>query len=81
MALQVRGSKNEKLSFRTALKVELARAELTHAELAMRLGVAPTTLSTWLRAAHPAPADLAERIERSLHLRRGTLAFCDGGTP
>lgn len=72
MAHQTDG-KNENDVFRRALRVELARAELTHADLAARLGVAPTTLSTWLRAAHPAPPDLSQRIERALRLRRGAL--------
>lgn len=73
MAQRIRRTSNEKLPFRTALRVELARVELTHADLAVKLGVAPTTLSTWLRGAHPPPPDLTERIERALRLPTGRL--------
>lgn len=61
-------------TFRTTLAIELARAGLTQSELAATLGVPSTTLSDWLREAHPGPADLRTRIERALRLRRGALA-------
>jgi DNA-binding transcriptional regulator YdaS (Cro superfamily) len=60
-------------TFRTTLAVELARAGRTQTELAVLLGVPPTTLSTWLTGAHPAPVNLASRIECTLGLRRGLL--------
>ena len=56
-----------------AVAVELARCGLTQGSLARRLKVPPTTLSTWLTAAHPAPPDLPDRIERALRLTPGTL--------
>ena len=59
---------------RRTLRVELARRDLTQTRLAGMLGVPPTSLSTWLSGAHPAPADLASRIETALGLSRGALA-------
>ena len=38
------------------------------------IGEPPSTLSTWLHGAAPAPEDLAERIEAALDLKRGSLA-------
>ena len=64
---------NNRTAFRAVLSVELARAGMRQRDLAARMGVAPTTLSTWLNGAHPAPTDLAERIERALALRLGAL--------
>ena len=57
----------------TAVRIALAQAGLTQADLARRLGIPSTTLSDWLRGAHPAPADLAERVEARLKLGAGTL--------
>jgi transcriptional regulator with XRE-family HTH domain len=56
------------------LRIELARQQLTQAELAQALGVAPTTLSSWLGRRHPAPNGLAARIEQALGLPAGALA-------
>jgi len=56
------------------LRVELAKANLTKRQLAQKLGEPPSTLSTWLHGAAPAPVDLAERIEVVLHLERGSLS-------
>jgi len=55
------------------LRVELARRGFTQTLLAHLLGVPPTTLSTWLTGAHPAPPDLPHRIETALELPRGAL--------
>lgn len=60
---------------RAVLNVELARAGLTQTALAMKIGVAPTSLSGWLCGRHPAPIDLVERIERALKIPRGTLSI------
>jgi transcriptional regulator with XRE-family HTH domain len=59
--------------FHAAVAVELARAGLTQRQLAALLRTPDTTLSDWLLGAHPGPADLAERIERALDLKAGTL--------
>lgn len=56
-----------------ALRTQLAARARTQAELAEELGVPPTTLSGWLRGAHPAPSDLVTRIESALQLASGTL--------
>jgi transcriptional regulator with XRE-family HTH domain len=59
-----------------SLKVALTRAGLTQADVAARLGVAPTTFNAWLRGRHPAPDgidELVRRIEGALDLTRGTL--------
>jgi DNA-binding transcriptional regulator YdaS (Cro superfamily) len=56
-----------------AVSVELARASLTQRALADRLGIPDTSLSDWLRGAHPSPPDLPRRIESALGLRRGVL--------
>ena len=53
--------------------VHLVTLGLNQRDLAKRLGVADTTLSGWLRGAHPAAPDLAERIERALGLSPGAL--------
>ncbi len=51
---------------KVAVAVELARAGLTQRQLAQQLGVPPTTLSTWLTGAHPAPGNLSARIATAL---------------
>lgn len=56
------------------LRIELAKANLTKRRLAQIIGEPPSTLSTWLHGAAPAPEDLAERIEAALDLSRGSLA-------
>jgi transcriptional regulator with XRE-family HTH domain len=56
------------------LHVELARRRLTQTRLALSLGRSPSTLSSWLRGAHPGPEDLAEQIERLLGIPRGGLS-------
>ena len=48
------------------LRIELARASLTLTGLARRLSIPSTTLGSWVRAVHPPPADLAERIAATL---------------
>lgn len=48
------------------LRIELARTGLTLTELARRLDIPPTTLGSWVRAVHPPPADLAERVAATL---------------
>lgn len=55
------------------LRVELARRKLTQLNLAQALGLKVTTLTSWIRGAHPAPDDLPDRIERLLGLPRGQL--------
>lgn len=57
-----------------SLRVELARRNMTRSLLAKKLRVPPTTLSGWLNEAHPAPPNLAERVEDALRLVRGTLS-------
>lgn len=59
--------------FHAAVAVELAKAGRTQRQLAALLEVPDTTFSDWLLGAHPGPADLAERIERALDLKAGTL--------
>jgi DNA-binding transcriptional regulator YdaS (Cro superfamily) len=56
-----------------AVAVELARAGLSQADLAHRMGVRPTTLSGWLTGASPAPTGLAADIEQALGLVPGAL--------
>ena len=48
------------------LRVELARLKMTKRGLAARLGKPPSTVSTWLAGAAPAPEDLGSRIEALL---------------
>src|SRR2546428_4934721 len=64
-----------------ALRVELARRDLTQTQLALLMKLPPTTLSTWIRGAHPAPSDLAGRIEKALGLAAGVLDAADGDRP
>lgn len=61
-------------STKTSLSIELARAGLNQAQLAAKLDVPSTTLSDWLRGAHPGPADLMPRIEKALRLKAGSLS-------
>lgn len=56
------------------LRVALATAALTRQELALRLGLPPSTLGSWLRGVAPAPPDLAARIECALGLEPGALS-------
>lgn len=63
----------ERSPLRAALAVELARLGITHRELAACLSVPPTTFSTWVTGAHPAPAGFVARIERALRLPAGRL--------
>lgn len=55
------------------LRIELARLNITKRRLAEKLGLPPTTLSTWLHGAAPSPENLATRIESALRLKPGTL--------
>ncbi|MBN1208533.1 MAG: helix-turn-helix transcriptional regulator [Myxococcaceae bacterium] len=64
---------NPRSPLKAALAVELARAGMTQRELARLLGVPPTTLSTWLSGAHPAPPDLPSRISTAMGLERSLL--------
>jgi transcriptional regulator with XRE-family HTH domain len=57
----------------TELRVELARQNMTRRSLAERLAVPPSTLSSWLHGAAPAPRNLAARIENALRLEPGAL--------
>jgi plasmid maintenance system antidote protein VapI len=57
-----------------ALRIELARRNLTQTQLAQLMKLPPTTLSSWVRGAHPAPDDLARMIEKALGLSAGALA-------
>lgn len=61
------------LQFRKLVVVELARRDLRQRDLARLLHTPDTTLSDWLRGAHPAPPDLSTRIERAFKLPAGTL--------
>jgi hypothetical protein len=56
------------------LRIELARADLTLTEVARRLFIPPTTLGSWVRAVHPPPADLAERIAATLGVPTHAIA-------
>ncbi len=60
--------------FRTQVAVELARRRMRQRDLAALMKVPDTTLSDWLRSQHPAPIDLATRIERALGIAPGALA-------
>lgn len=53
-------------SIRRAVRVALARKGMTQLDLAHLLGVPPTSLSDWLRGAHPAPPNLVRRLEKAL---------------
>lgn len=62
--------------FEKKLKIALATAGRTQADLAAALGVAPSTLNAWLRGRHPAPggeARLVADIEVALGLATGAL--------
>lgn len=59
---------------KSEVAVELARRSMRQRDLARLLKTPDTTLSDWLRGAHPAPADLPTRIERALGLPAGALA-------
>src|SRR4051794_36839300 len=65
------GSKANQI--RWAVTVELAKAGLNQQALARRMGIPSTTLSDWLREAHPRPPRFAERVERALGLPAGHL--------
>lgn len=55
------------------LRAELARRNKTQLDLARKLGHPVSTLTSWLRGAAPAPADLGRRIEVALGLNSGAL--------
>jgi predicted transcriptional regulator len=55
------------------LKVALVERALSQWQLARRLGLAPSSLSDYVRGARPAPADLQQRVERELRMHRGAL--------
>ena len=71
--------KTTRSPLKAVLDVELARAGLTQSDLANRLKVPSTTLSDWVRGAHPPPGDLESRIEKVLGLSLGGLAESAGG--
>jgi transcriptional regulator with XRE-family HTH domain len=56
------------------LRIELARASLTLTKLARLLDLSPTTLGSWVRAVHPPPADLPERIAATLGVPTHAIA-------
>lgn len=56
----------------------LAARGLPHYQLAVRLGLAPCTLSQMLRGHRATPAPLVERIERDLGLEAGSLVAGEG---
>lgn len=64
------GTKND---LHTAVAVELARRGLTQAELAHRAGMAPSSLSGWLRGIWPPQPGFVEKLEAALDLTPGTL--------
>jgi len=55
------------------LKGLLAVRGLAQWQLAMKVGVKPTTFSDYVRGARPAPAALAGQVERVLKVAAGTL--------
>jgi transcriptional regulator with XRE-family HTH domain len=57
-----------------ALKQALVRKGWSQAQLAQALRCPATTLSSWLRADHPCPAELQVRIEQALGLPKGALS-------
>lgn len=61
------------------LRLELTRQRLAQWRLAHRLGLAPSTLSDYLRGARPAPARLQTRIERALGLSPASLDSPEDG--
>lgn len=61
----------------TQLRIELLRLDLTQLDLAKRLDVPVSTLSSWLRGVSPPPPDLLRRIEHALDIPPNALA-CGG---
>lgn len=59
---------------RTTIRIELARRGWRQADLAEKLGIRPTTLSSWLSGSYDGPPDLTQRIEVALGLDGGALA-------
>lgn len=60
-------------TFHHRVRVALAEAGLTQAQLAKKLGIPSTTLSDWLREEHPVPPTLTADIEKKLGLTAGEL--------
>lgn len=52
----------------------LAERRQRFADLATKLFVAPTTLSSWLNGRHPPPKDFLRKVEEVLRLAPGSLA-------
>ena len=59
--------------FRVALRVALAKANLTQRALARKLKIPDTTFSDWVVGAHPAPPGFETRIEKELGVAPGTI--------
>ena len=57
------------------LKGLLAERGLAQWQLAMKVGVKPSTFSDYLRGARPAPKSLESDVERALRLSPGTLTY------
>lgn len=53
---------------RNERRVALANAKLNQQELARKLKVPPTSLSDWLRGAHPVPTTVVRQLELVLKL-------------
>jgi transcriptional regulator with XRE-family HTH domain len=63
---------------RSKLKGLLAERGLSQWQLAIHLGVRPSSMSDYVRGARPPPAKLAAQIERALNLAPGTLSYLGG---
>ena len=55
------------------LRIALAAAGLRQVDAAARMGVRPTTLSSWVLGRHRGPGDLTARLETVLGLQLGDL--------
>lgn len=63
------------------LKATLAGLAMREWQLAMKLGMRPSTFSAYLRGSRNAPPDLEKRIERELRLKPGALQDPPSGGP
>lgn len=66
---------------RTTIRIELARKGWRQTDLAAKIGVRPTTLSSWLSGAYVGPPDLMKRLEAALGLPTGALAMTAESAP
>jgi DNA-binding transcriptional regulator YdaS (Cro superfamily) len=60
---------------RSKLKGLLAERGVSQWQLAIHLGVKPSSLSDYVRGARPPPYELASQIERALSVAPGTLTL------